>query len=599
MNTVFFNKLKNKAYRGRMVFIQSLARLSSAVVASSVVAFTMASSVLTSSVATSFVTTSFAGLFLTGSLAATASPARTTNRQIPDSWEQSAEREAGRHPSLSAESETESVPSLTAGEEAERHLSARGGSHAEISPAPPVETTTVTYPSAPDLATSPYFDVEANGRKVWTEKIGAGGLEDLNVARFSCAGRQEITVTASEAITHYVIRPKSRGVRAQVEGRELRFTLDGPQKLYIEVNDLPHLAVFADPLEENPPLEGTPGVVYYGPGHHQVGEITLQSHQTIYIAAGAVVQANIRGKDVQQVKIAGRGSLNGNIRIDRAEDLEVEGIFIRNTKGWSNTLTDCRRSVYRNVKVFSYEGVWGLDGINPISCKDFLIDDCFIRTRDDCISIKSPTRREGDLDTDSIRVERCVLVGWDHADGVTLGFELQGGRVRKVHVRDCDILRAWGQGRTGGHAAFSIVCDGASEVSDIWFENIRVEADIEYKNLEIILTEGSRYGDGRIGSIRDIHLSHIEWEHPHKPFVIAGVPSQWVENVTFRNCYVAGKLLTKLDDADFQTEFVRGIRFVPGGEDSRERYPSTGVSSETPIPGLRRQMPSTTPSITH
>lgn len=544
-------------------------------------------------------TTSFTGLCLTGSLAALASPARAANGQIPGNWELSTEWEAGRYTSLSAESETGSAPSLTAGRKAEEHPSAREGSHAEISLALPLETTTVTYPAVPGLTASPYFHVEANGREVWTEKIGTGGLEDLNVARFSCTGRQEITVTASEAITHYVIRPKSRGIRAKVEGRELRFTLDGPQKLYIEVNDLPHLAVFADPLEENPPREGASGVVYYGSGHHQVGEITLQSHQTIYIAAGAVVQANIRGKDVRQVKIAGRGSLDGNIRIDRAEDLEVEGIFIRNTKGWSNTLTDCRRSVYRNVKVFSYEGVWGLDGINPISCKDFLIDNCFIRTRDDCISIKSPTRREGDLDTDSIRVERCVLVGWDHADGVTLGFELQGGRVRKVHVRDCDILRAWGQGRTGGHAAFSIVCDGASEVSDIWFENIRVEADIEYKNLEIILTEGSRYGDGRIGSIRNIHLSHIEWEHPHKPFVIAGVPSQLVENVTFRNCYVAGKLLTKLDDADFQTEFVRGIRFVPGGEDSRERYPATGVSSETPIPGLRRQTPSTPPSITH
>ena len=39
------------------------------------------------------------------------------------------------------------------------------------------------------------------------------------------------------------------------------------------------------------------------------------------------------------------------------------------------------------------------------------------------------------------------------------------------------------------------------KAKDIYFEDIRVEAAIEYKNLEIILTEAERYGNGRMGSI--------------------------------------------------------------------------------------------------
>ena len=179
------------------------------------------------------------------------------------------------------------------------------------------------------------------------------------------------------------------GIKVVINGNELTFKISGPQKLYIEINHLPHLAIFANPLEVNPPKENGPGVVYFGPGNHNPGQINLKSNQTIYIAGGAIVNANVRGNDLQNVKILGRGSLQGNIRISGTSHLEINGIFIRNTKGWSNTLTNCRHSSYRNVKVFGYEAIYSVDGINPVSCRDFTIDDCFMRCRDDCVAIKS------------------------------------------------------------------------------------------------------------------------------------------------------------------------------------------------------------------
>src|SRR5690349_10695547 len=90
-------------------------------------------------------------------------------------------------------------------------------------------------------------------------------------------------------------------------------------------------------------------------------------------------------------------------------NLEVNGIFIRNTSGWSNTLTDCHHSVYKNVKVFGYEAIYSVDGINPVSCKDFTIDDCFMRCRDDCVAIKSIDYK---LSVDSVKIINSVMVGW-------------------------------------------------------------------------------------------------------------------------------------------------------------------------------------------
>ncbi len=421
----------------------------------------------------------------------------------------------------------------------------------------------VTYLVPPGLETSPDFKVNVNGSEVWTQRIGDGGMEDLNVTRFACSGEQTIKITAPSEIKNYVIRPKNLKIKSNVKGKELTFTVSGPQKLYIEIDSLPHLAIFADQLEINPPKQGDSGVLYFAPGEYKREVINLESNQTIYIAAGAIVYANIRGNNLQNVKIKGRGILHGNVRISGTSNLEVSDIFIcHNSSGWTNTLTNCPHSVYRNVKVFSYKTIWGVDGINPVSCTDFLIDDCFIRTRDDCISIKSGRDRE--IKTDSITVLNCLLVGWQHADGVTLGFNIDG-LMQNILVKNCDILYARGQGHTGGHAAFSIVCDNAGEVRNVRFEDIRVEENIEIKNLELIVTEGQRYGTNNTpGHIQGVYLKNIHWENVDKPFVIAGIPfdNHIVEDVTFDNCYVGNKLLTSMKNADFQVEFAKDIKFV-------------------------------------
>ena len=433
---------------------------------------------------------------------------------------------------------------------------------------------TIPYPAVPGLRSSEVYRVSVSGKPLWVEAVGSGGMEDLHVARWAAEGLQEVSISVDGAVTSWTVQPKSAGIRAHAEGNVLRFTFDGPGKYYVQVGDLPFMALLADAPAAKAPSPKDKTVDFFAPGLHRVGEISLHDNQTIYLAPGAHLVADFVGS-ARNVHIYGPGSVDGRIRVERCEDLCVEDIFIRDTRHWVNRVIGSEHTVFRNVKVFSHTAVWGLDGIDPVSCRDFLIEDCFIRTRDDCISIKSKVL-EGYDDPSSrdITVRGCLLVGWDHADGVTLGFELNGGAVENILVQDCDILRARGSGRTGGHSAFSIVCDGASDVRNICFENIRVESDIEYKNLEIILTEAQRYGNGEMGSIKGVLLKDISWENPNRPFLIIGHPKGGsVEDVTFVNCYVAGKLLTGPQDADFKMEFTRGVRFVPGGEVRYERYP--------------------------
>lgn len=438
---------------------------------------------------------------------------------------------------------------------------------------PDTSAEIVAYPAPPGLKTSPDFTVKVNNVPVWIERIGSkldtlkyklySGrvMEDLNVANFSCSGKLEIRITASEKIDSFIIRPKIRGIRANVNGYEITFTITGPQKLYLEINNLPHLAIFANPPEVNPPKQGDQEVVYFGAGSYSPGQINLQSNQTIYIEAGAIVYANIRGTNLRNVKITGRGILQGNIRISGTYNLEVNGIFIRNTSGWTNTLTNCHNCIYHDVKVFGYEAIYSVDGINPVSCTNFTIDDCFMRCRDDCVAIKSINVN---LRVDSIFVTNNVMVGWACSDGVTIGFELNGSPVQNVLVKNCDILYARSGGGTGGHSGFSIVCDGPAWIQNIRYEDIRVEEQVEFKNLEFIVTNGTLYGNDPPGHIKGVYLKNIQWENTGKPFILSGFsPDNLVEDITFDNCKVGGKVLSGVGDADFRVNsLVKNIRFI-------------------------------------
>ncbi len=432
------------------------------------------------------------------------------------------------------------------------------------------------YPAPPGLQTSPDLKATVNDVPVWVERAGSrlekfdhelglyGGrrLDDMDVAAFAFTGKVKLVISANQNIEKFIIRPKSLNVKAEVKGNEVTIDLDSPVKLYVEINDLPHLAVFADAPEENPINHSDEGITYYGPGEHRPGNITLSDNQTIYIAAGAIVYADITGKDLRNITIRGRGMLQGRITISGTSNLHVSDIFIKNNDGWTNTLTDCSNSSYRNVKVFSYEGIYGLDGINPLSSKNFTIDNCFMRCRDDCVAIKSP---DYNLSVDSIFVTNCTMVGWSCADGVTIGFELNGGPIRNVVVRNCDILYARGGGMTEGHSGFSIVCDGPAMVENILFEDIRIEEQVEFKNLELIVTPGTYYGEDPPGHIKNVRMKNIKWENPAKPFILSGFsPENMVEDITFENCSVAGKVLTSIHDADFRiNEFTGNIVFLP------------------------------------
>lgn len=418
--------------------------------------------------------------------------------------------------------------------------------------------------SAPNISIekSKYYSCISNGKEVAVYEFGPGGVENICLANIYKKGKQKIIITVPEEIKTFCILPKSAGIAGKAEGNTLSFTARGRKKLHIQVNDLPFLELTTDEPEKKTSQKAKEATYYYAPGEHFAGTLQLKSGDKVRIDEGAIVHADIRGEG-DHIDIRGRGILHGTILLQNCDQLHVSDIAVCNSANlWTNTLICCTHSSYKNVKVFSCGVPVSQDGINPVACKDFCIEDCFIRSVDDCIAIKSfVADKNGDMGTRNIHVSHCVMVGWRCADGVTMGFELNGGEVKDILIEDCDILKADGGGRTGGHSAFSIVCDGAANVHHITYDNLRIGLDIYPKNMELIVTDGKLYGEDEPGQIHDITIRNIQWENASRPFVIQGREGHVIRNVLFENCSIAGKPFRAMEDAPFQTEHTEHIQF--------------------------------------
>jgi polygalacturonase len=432
------------------------------------------------------------------------------------------------------------------------------------------------YPAVDGLKTGSLYKVKVNNIEIWTEKYVSNldfeklpdwfsdslvrKPQEQHISSFAGTGKMNVTINIDGIPKNVKIKPVSRNIKPVINGNQISFTWEGPGQIVIETDDLPPLYLYANPDETEIPKETAVRVKYFGPGEHHAGYIEMKDNETVYIAAGAVVYGGIRANGVSNIRVIGRGILDGNyefqqmVLIENSSNIRFEGVTIRNGRGWTNTLVNCRNIEYSNVKVLGFGP--SSDGINPAGSQQVRIKDCFMRCTDDCVAIKAPDYQNPVQD---VLVTNCIMIGFAYADGVTIGYETNAAFIKNVTVRDCDILLARGGSRVEGHSGFSIICDGPAEISNILFENIRVEKS-EIKLFELNITDGTLYGDDKPGHITNVTLKNVEWFH-EGPIIIRGFgPSNRVQNVTFENCTVAGKPLKTLEKKIFSiNEFTDNI----------------------------------------
>ncbi|MGB3618668.1 MAG: glycosyl hydrolase family 28 protein, partial [Catalinimonas sp.] len=400
------------------------------------------------------------------------------------------------------------------------------------------------------------------------------------------------------------VRPHRLNIRPTWQDSVIRFTLREPAQLSIEVNGgvgRP-LFVFANPPERDVPRPNDPAVRYFAGGAvHDVGVLEVGSGETVYIAGGAVVRGVILARDAQDVTIRGRGVLDGGlprprdypgvpqlhlINLINCDRVGVEGIVLHNSTSWQLVPLLARDVTIRNVKIVS--GNDSDDGIDVVRSRRVLIENCFVRTKDDCVAIKSVHGDDPTVPTHAVTVRGCTFWNAEWGNGFEIGFELQTHEISAIRVEDCDFIHV----EKG--AVLSIHNGDSALVRDVVFQNLRIEhAGQKLIDLAILHTrfshdnpfdretfmreryqagvwdnqtrltpaERRRYAPSR-GHIRDITFRDIRVVDGPVPFsVIAGYDTDHqVRDVLIDGLYVHGRRVKSLEEARFSLEHTANIR---------------------------------------
>jgi hypothetical protein len=355
----------------------------------------------------------------------------------------------------------------------------------EAAPYNPPKVVAAPAPEGEPLSTD--FTVEVGGVNVpvYTARVNDPPIDQLDhggsysFASFDFSGPVTVKIRSPRMLQSSRIRPLSRGLKhALIDGYTTTFTLDKPAQLSFEpAGKRNPLLIFANALETDAPKPGSPGVVYFGPGIHRPPEglIRLTSGQTLYLAAGAVVQAAVLVENSNNVTIRGRGILCGNswswlqgpaprmIDLRASKNIRIEGIVLRGPYAWTVAPQGCENVAITGIKICGSR-VWNDDGIDVNNSRHVQIRDSFIRTDDDCISFKGLEREWGDID--DVLVENCVL--WcDRARILLFGHGSRATYSRNIVCRDLDVI----------HFVRGIVMEPGEELvlEKVRVENLRIE----------------------------------------------------------------------------------------------------------------------------
>jgi pectate lyase len=410
------------------------------------------------------------------------------------------------------------------------------------------------------------FQVEVDGQRLFVYNTRLAAL-----AYFSFEGSADIKVKFGGSIENHDIRPKQLKIASTVYRDEIHFQLNEPANISVEVNrNLKRpLFLFANPLETEVPQKDDPNVVYFESGKiHQSGTIRVKSGQTVYIEGGAIVRGSFIADQGENIKIIGRGILDSSrylkgevrpIEINRSQDVLLEGIILTESRHWSCPSFASKNVTYRNIKIVSAND-WD-DGIDIVGSQNVLVDNCFIRTKDDCIAIKAGvsyfTDFDSGFDVDGITVQNSVLWNGAWGNGLEIGFETRTETIQNIVFRNCDLIHV-----EGPEGTFTIHNGDRAVVKNVLYEDIRVEDSRGYL-IDFKILESQYSKDQQRGYIQDIHFRNIQVEGDVFPTsVIMGFDEEHkVSGVVLEDVRIHGRPIKSTYDGLITIIHAEGIEY--------------------------------------
>jgi len=337
------------------------------------------------------------------------------------------------------------------------------------------------------------------------------------------------------------------------------------------------------------------GIVLLTAGTYLSKPIVLRSKTTLQLDEGAKLQAItnhadfmktpgdwlsakggsdfipfISGKDLTDVTIIGKGTIDGNgevwwgpaeearrktpgytlprpnlIVLTRCKNVRLENITLQNSPKFHFVPKNCDGVVVSNVTVLAPAGAPNSDAIDPSRCRNVLITKCRIDVGDDNIAIKSGRKVDGrEFACENITVTDCVFL---HGHGVSIGSETLGG-VRNLMVRNCTfegtengirIKSARGKGGVVENLTYSDITmknvDPAITFTCYYMNNSAkdpVQRSAPKEDAAQPVAEG-------IPIYRNIRISNLTATCERTAGIIIGLPESLISDVVLENVHIS------------------------------------------------------------
>ena len=302
------------------------------------------------------------------------------------------------------------------------------------------------------------------------------------------------------------------------------------------------------------------GVVHFPAGRYLTGTIHLKSNVTVRLSPGATLLASPRTEDyeprhliyargAENIAVEGGGVIDGNgsafwlssqdrpafrpsplIELAECRNVRFQNVRILDAPGWALHPILCDGVTIREVTIIAPMLWLNTDGIDPDSCRNVRISNCYIRAGDDCIVLKT-TGRLGlpAPPCENVTVTNCVFVS--SASALKLGTESHGD-FRNIHFSN-SVIR-------GSRTGLALLAKDGGVMENVHFSNITIEThpkhnrDVEWP---IVIDLEKRNANSRISKVRDVSFSEIQIRTRGR-VLAAGMPDSPAERLRFVNVTV-------------------------------------------------------------
>lgn len=342
-------------------------------------------------------------------------------------------------------------------------------------------------------------------------------------------------------------------------------------------------------------------VVYVKQGFYANGnawrQMFVKSNQTWYFEPGAVINGQLVLDNTINAKLIGHGLIyrpgHASMNINETKNVYIEGVMGLN-HGWGDNggyflnVANSKNVYVKNLKSIGRHK-WG-DTMDIFCSEDVTVEGCYFRGNDDCIAIYGP-RWNGDHwgDTGNVRnikVRNCVLMPdlarpihfATHGDSSSPN----GGRViDNCSFEDIDILTynkyAFKNDGSSMPQAIRMDVSEGNTVTNIYFDDIRIQDGAANKICELFITTQDRYGTWTYPGkgINNVYFKDIDYKNSSafdgrvEGYSTSDGVEGMTQNVTFENLKINGEVALSAEDANIRIgNNTKNINFVASGGSS-------------------------------